>query len=152
MEKTVYSQFNPPPKRKLGPFTDGMTKQSFKDECDINSIVKKALRNGLLPDGNVNPIYGDFSDVKEYQEGLNIVLRAESQFNSLPAHVRSKFENDPAKFLEFATDPSNKAEMVSLGLAKHSSVPPVLTPEEPKSKASEPSVNKSSGGSEAKGP
>lgn len=121
--KTVYSQFNPPPKRKIGPFLDGMTKQSFKDECDINSIVKKALKNGLLPDGNLNPIYGDFSDVKDYQEGLNVVLRAETQFNSLPAHVRSKFDNDPAKFLEFVGDPKNVKEMIDLGLAKPAPAP-----------------------------
>jgi len=133
--KTVYSQFNPPPKRKIGPFTDGQTKQSFKDECDINSIVKKALRNGLLPDGNVNPIYGDFSDVKTYQEGLNVVLRAETQFNALPAHVRSKFQNDPAQFLEFATDPKNSEEMISLGLATRPVVPePAPVPTPPKEK------------------
>ncbi|AXH75961.1 MAG: internal scaffolding protein [Microviridae sp.] len=116
--KTIYSQFNPPPKRKIGPFTDGLTKQSFKDECDINSIVKKALRNGMLPEGNVNPIYGDFADVKDYQEGLNVILKADAQFNSLPAHVRSKFQNDPAQFLEFANNPANGKEMVELGLAK----------------------------------
>lgn len=126
--KNIYSQFNPPPKRKIGPFDDGMTKQSFKDECDINSIVKKALRNGLLPDGNVNPMYGDFSDVKDYQEGLNVVRRAEMQFKSLPAHIRSKFDNDPAKLLEFVADPKNTEEMIELGLAQRIVPEPIEPP------------------------
>jgi len=136
--KNVYSQFNPPPKRKIGPFTDGMTKQSFKDECDINSIVKKALKNGLLPDGNPNPIYGDFSDVKDYQQGLNVVMKAEAQFSSLPAHIRSRFQNDPAKFLEFATNADNLDEMRKLGLAKKAPVPPRTTEDTPKAPATPP--------------
>lgn len=142
--KNVYTQFNPPPKRKIGPFLDGVTKQSFKDECDINSIVKKALKSGLLPDGNVNPIYGDFSDVKDYQEGLNVVLRAEAQFNALPAHVRNKFQNDPAKFLEFANNPENGREMVELGLAKVISVP--SQPQEAPQSQPEPAPKKEGSG------
>lgn len=34
----------------------------------------------------------------------------------LPAKVRSRFENDPQKFLEFCSDPKNRDEAVSLGL------------------------------------
>jgi len=132
--RVVYSQSNPPPKRKVTfDKNDGMTKQSFKDTCDINAIVAKAVRSGMLPEnGNPNPIYGDFSSVKDYQEGLNVILKAEAQFNSLPAMIRSQFQNDPAQFLEFATDPKNKDELVKMGLAKRAPAPPRTTEDAPK--------------------
>ena len=34
----------------------------------------------------------------------------------LPASVRARFDNDPSKFVEFATDEANLAELRSLGL------------------------------------
>lgn len=123
--RTVYSQSNPPPKRKIDASHDGRTKQNFKDECDINSIVARALRAGMLPQGKLNPVFSDFSEVKSYQEGLDVVIRAQNQFNALPAHVRKRFHGDPAEFLEFATDPKNTKEMVELGLATWKGQPPV---------------------------
>ena len=64
-----------------------------------------------------NARYGDFSQVTDYQNSLNVVKHAQDQFAALSSTVRKRFDNDPAKFLEFATDPSNLSEMVSLGLA-----------------------------------
>ena len=37
-------------------------------------------------------------------------------FEELPATIRKKFENDPAKFLDFVNDERNADEMVELGL------------------------------------
>lgn len=92
--------------------------QSFMDECDINNIMKKYAQTGELPGLiKAQPQYGDFSDMETYQESLNKVILAQEQFAALPARVRERFQNDPAKFLQFATDPKNGKEMVSLGLA-----------------------------------
>lgn len=96
----------------------GLTKQSFKDECDINQIVKRYETTGQLPDMiKTNPQYGDFSQVGTYMDSLEIVSKAHEQFEALNAHIRARFDNDPAKFLDFASDPKNLKEMVSLGLA-----------------------------------
>ena len=66
----------------LGPFPDTMTKQSFKDECDINNILKKYETTGALPSLILeNPQYGDYSNVPAYQDALNIVMKAEEQFS-----------------------------------------------------------------------
>lgn len=82
------------------------TKDSFKDECDINKIMKKYLRYGQLPAlVQREPQYGDFSEVPDYQEALEIVHRAEVAFSALPAAVRRECENDPAVFLERVQDP-----------------------------------------------
>lgn len=84
---------------------EGMTKSSFKKECDINEIMKKYLQKGQLPDLiKQNPEYGDFSDVPSYQEALNRVSRAEQVFAALPAAVREECANDPAVFLQKVQD------------------------------------------------
>ncbi|AXH73339.1 MAG: internal scaffolding protein [Microviridae sp.] len=96
----------------------GCTKQSFKEECDINSIVEKAQRTGQLPQMIAkDPMYGDFSGAMDYQSALNLVLKAESQFMGLEARVRDRFMNDPSAFLAFMEDPNNGPEIVKLGLA-----------------------------------
>jgi len=97
---------------------EGRTKQSMKDECDINLIMKKFEKTGILPDMiKENPQYGDFSEPIEYRESLEIVRHAKEQFENLSAKVRARFDNNPEAFLEFATNPENAKEMVDLGLA-----------------------------------
>lgn len=96
----------------------GRTIQSAKEECDVNTIMAKYMKTGQLPDMiKKNPQYGDFSDAVDYQTAVNTVLFADEQFGALPAKVRSRFENDPAAFLEFATNPANLPEMQKMGLA-----------------------------------
>jgi len=96
----------------------GMTKQEFREECNVNNILRKYRKTGLLPSMiKSNPQYGDFSDVGSYQEACNIVLFAQEQFSALPASTRDRFGNDPVKFLEFVNDPRNSDELVKMGLA-----------------------------------
>ena len=54
---------------------------------------------------------------------MQIVASANSLFAGLPSTIREKFENDPAKFLEFAQDEENLDEMRKMGLAEQS-LPP----------------------------
>lgn len=94
------------------------TKQSFKDECDINNILKKFKTIGQLPHvSGRTPMYGDFSNPITYQESLNIVIKAKDQFNALPSKVRDRFGNDPVQFLQFVNDEKNIPELIELGLA-----------------------------------
>lgn len=96
----------------------GRTKQSFKKECDINTILKRMEITGALPEMiKGNPQYGDFSTVQSYQDSLNTVMFANEQFAALPAKVRNRFSNDPASFLAFTQDPANFKELVKMGLA-----------------------------------
>lgn len=113
-----HTRFKKPPKKPIVFTTTGRTHQSFKDECDINNIMRKFQKTGVLPDMiKQNPQYGDFSSLPDYQASLDLVMKAQLQFQSLASHVRERFSNDPAKFLEFATDSKNMKEMVRLGLA-----------------------------------
>lgn len=98
---------------------EGRTKQADKESCDINNILKRYEKTGVLPDMiKQNPQYGDFSMAPDYQEALNIVRFAEEQFAALDAHIRLRFDNDPEKFLAFASDDKNYDEMEKMGLLK----------------------------------
>lgn len=110
----------------------GLTKQSQKDDADINVITRRYEKTGVLPDLiRAEPRYGDFTDVPSYQASLHIVAHAEEQFAALDAHTRARFQNDPAKFLEFATNPASLDEMVKMGLATAKVENPTPSPAEP---------------------
>lgn len=96
----------------------GKTDQSQAEECDVNRIVDRFMKTGVLPGTDAQAIYGDFSSPVDLQQALEIVNRAEEQFGSLTAQVRKRFNNDPAEFLAFCSDPGNGEEMVRLGLAE----------------------------------
>jgi len=108
------------------------TKQSFRDECDINNILRQFNVTGQLPVGSFQPQYGDFSGVTDYQSALNQVMAAQDSFLQLPAKIRAKFDNDPAVFLDFASDEANKDEMKALGLLSQETAQAVVSsPSEP---------------------
>ena len=93
-----------------------LAQQHFKDECDINNILRQFNITGLLPENALSPQYGDFTGVQDYHSALNQVIAAEDEFMALPATLRARFENDPAKLIEFLDNPENKNEAASLGL------------------------------------
>lgn len=102
-----------------------MTKQSFRDECDINTIMRRYETTGEITHLNRrNPEYGDFTDVKTFHEAMNIVQTANQAFSDLPASVRDRFGNDPAKMLEFLQNPENVEEAIKLGLLVRRDEPP----------------------------
>lgn len=93
------------------------TKQSFKDECDINLIMARYIKTGAIDHVNKHgPNYG-FATSLDFRESLELIANAQGMFDDLPSSIRSKFENDPAQFLEFAQDPNNVGQMADMGLA-----------------------------------
>lgn len=98
---------------------ESRTKQHFKDECDINQIMEKYARTGVLPiPVNSRAVYGDYSTPFDFQEAQELIIRAREQFEALPSGLRNRFGNDPKNFLAFCSDPGNKKEMGELGLLK----------------------------------
>lgn len=115
----------------------GLTKQAFRDECNVNTIMAKYQKTGLLPHVDVHKgRYGDFTNVQDYQSSLNQVMAAQDMFNSLPSSIRVRFSNDPAEFLRFVDNPSNLDEMRSLGLLPSEIPAPNVVPLAPLSKDS----------------
>lgn len=93
-----------------------LTQQQFKEEADINTIVRRFGLTGQLPDNPRVPSYGDFTQVTDYQTALNAVRSAEEAFMALPAAVRAEFANDPQKLLTAVEDPSQRDKLRELGL------------------------------------
>lgn len=108
----------------------GVTDPSQAAELDVNYIIKKAQQTGILPGIDAKRVYGDFSSAMDYQQSLNIIIKAEEQFMGLDAELRAKLDNDPAKFLEFVSDPKNKDLMVKYGLMEQP-VDPTPQPADP---------------------
>jgi len=102
-----------------------MAQQQFKDECDINNIMKKYSTTGQFTHlTSKTGIYADFSQITDYQDMLHTVQYAQDAFASLPADVRLRFSNDPGKLLEFIQDSKNYDEGVKLGLVNPKIQPP----------------------------
>ena len=93
-----------------------LAQQQFRDESDINTIVKRFNLTGELPTGVRVPQYGDFSAVVDYHSALNLVIAADEAFMKMPASVRAKFDNDAGRFVDFVSNPGNKAEIEKLGV------------------------------------
>lgn len=95
----------------------GETHQSFAEECDINTLIRRFGLGGQLPVGLRAPTYGDFTGVDDYQSALNSVIAADDAFMAMPAEVRARFHNSAHEFVQFCSDDKNRDEAVKLGLA-----------------------------------
>lgn len=104
------------------------TKSEFLKDTDINEIMKKYRQTGFLPPQNQQAYYGDFSNVKDYSDAIASVQSAQDAFDSLPAALRSEFDNDPGALLKFA-DNATDEELRTLGLIEEAPyvAPPIPT-------------------------
>jgi len=114
--------------------------QHHKDECDINVILERFGKTGHMPVNAISGTYGDFSGVHDYHTALNALIASQAEFDALPAQIRNRFANEPAKLIEFLDDPKNQAEATSLGLINISSTAnnePAKAAEKPVTETSE---------------
>jgi len=92
-------------------YDDGRTKQSFKDETDIEKIMARADRAGTISHlQKFEGVYADFSDF-DFFEQTNLLTKGREIFDELPAELRSEFQQSPAKFFAYVNDPANKADL-----------------------------------------
>ena len=110
-----------------------LAQQHYKDECDINNILRQFNITGLLPESPLSPRFGDFTGIGDYHTALNRVLAAQNEFEALPAQIRARFNNDPAQLIEFLDDETNRPEAEQLGLVENAAAEVVeaakVTPE-----------------------
>jgi len=142
------------PKERLGDIGDlgvSLTKQSFTDECDINTIMRKYQKTGAIDHVNKHEASYGYATSDTFQEALETVARGKQMFEELPSSIRTKFENDPAKFLDFVQDNNNQAEMVEIGLAhKLQQDPNTTTAKKGEAQKTEPESETKTSESEAK--
>lgn len=116
-----YSAYDTPP--SVGIVFDpdeNMTEQHHAEDCDINNIIAKYTRTGVLGDPfampSVSAQFGDFTAISDYQTAMNNLIQAQQAFEALPAALRKEFDNDPAKLLDFLGKEENRDEAIRLGL------------------------------------
>jgi phage internal scaffolding protein len=115
-----------------------LVQQEYKDECNLNNIISRYEAGEDMERYNsFEGRFGDFTEVMTRQEAKEFVIKGQRAFESLPARIRSRFENDVDKFLDFIEEPSNLEEAVELGLVPREvsekteavSVPPITSSE-----------------------
>ena len=93
-----------------------LTKSEFKDECDINNVVSRALRTGILPGVDKEALYGDFSEITDFATAQVKIAEAKQSFEQLPSDIKEQFDNDVTKLLDWIDNPDNEEEAKKLGL------------------------------------
>jgi len=75
------------------------TRQEFKAEADINTIMSRYMRTGELPQINVvAPQYLDVTEM-DFQSHMNAIREVQELFDQLPSSVRNRFLSDPGSFV-----------------------------------------------------
>lgn len=119
--------------------TETRTQQQFKDECDINVLMRKFGVTGELPQ-LVRPVMPDeYSEVFDFQSAMNVIRKAEEAFMQMPSGIRARFQNNPQIFTEFFANEDNRIEAEKMGL---------LVPRQPKTDP----LDAKPGGTDGKGP
>ncbi len=116
-------------KKKFQVFTGNKTnvQQHFKEETNINTIVRK-FSQGINPaNAGSTPMYMDLSEVPEYHQALSQVTETNQKFAKLPAKIRKEFNNSPSQFVDFCQDDKNKPRAIELGLIPEPSILPEKT-------------------------
>lgn len=96
-----------------------VTKQSFKQECDIQSILKQYQKTGVITHvQNSRPTYADLPSNLDYQQSMNTLIIAREAFAGLPAKIRDHYGNDPERFLGAFYDPEQADYLREVGLLR----------------------------------
>lgn len=115
MQKVISSRSNGRKRVQLKSDKPSKTETSHTKQVNINSIMKKYFKTGLLQQRE-GARYGDFTTVTDYQEAVDRVLQANDQFMELPSEIRTMFSNDPGILIDFVNNPANKQKAQDLGL------------------------------------
>lgn len=95
----------------------GHTQQHHAASVDIRNILMAAKKG--IPIESVawgTPQFGDFSNVDSYVVARQRIASTNEDFGRLPSEIRNRFQNDPAKLVEFLSNPANLNEAVELGI------------------------------------
>lgn len=94
-----------------------MTVQSDKNQANINSIVRRIEKGGMLHNLNSGtPFYGDVSEYAGLQDAIIKVQNANEMFMDMSPEIRKRFNNNPVELVDFLRDEKNTQEAIDLGM------------------------------------
>lgn len=93
------------------------TKQSFKDDCDINVIMDRHTKTGVVNHLNrALPQYGDFSEANGLKDAMDRVFAAEQLFAGLESRIRKAAANSPHQMLQMLATEDGAYALQEAGL------------------------------------
>lgn len=100
--------------------TPTRTQKSFQRSADINNIVSRYTKSGILAtDPSSQPtrqmIFQDLRKRYDFYEVNKMVSAARSEFELLPSADRAKFANSVEVFVDWLSDPSNMDDAIENG-------------------------------------
>lgn len=117
----IYGFQNRPPRRRSVQSPENRTQQHMRNECNINSIMERYQKTGILTDPlrttNRKPMFdGVHNQNATYHDMCNDVLTIQENFSRIPARIRKRFGNDPDEMMAFLSDEKNRPEAEAMGL------------------------------------
>jgi hypothetical protein len=91
-----------------------MTEQHHAKTCNINWIMQKYAKTGLIDHVNRHQAsYGDVSRA-DFETAMNLVCEQQTEFEELPAKVRAMYEHNVVNYLEALETEEGRAEHANL--------------------------------------
>lgn len=114
-----YTGYDRPPRAGYACSGASMAAQEFKQDCDINHIVKRAQRTGTLPVVPREVMYGEEDETAgDLRAKMDLINDIRDHFDKLPSDIRLRFNNDALAYNAWVVNPDNYSEAVKLGLIK----------------------------------
>lgn len=104
--------------------SETLTQQQFREEADINTIVRRFGLTGELPQAGGPGMFGDFTGISDLESAIERVDEIRERFAALDPVVRDRFRNDPREMYRQLAGVSDEE------LVKATSVPEAVKPEE----------------------
>lgn len=101
-----------------------LVEQNHKDEVDINNIIRKHGIDMIQKTANIVQMRFDDNPNNDFQEYMNLIIKGQQSFDSLPSEIRKRFGNDATMYMDFVRNPDNKPEGIKLGIFEKEPTPP----------------------------
>jgi len=90
-------------KKRLAPSERdaAVVQQHYKNDVDVNTIVRRFGVTGEMPVGRAQGVYADFAGIEDFEGASARVADAWKRFYALPPEVRAEFDNSPAELIRF---------------------------------------------------
>lgn len=92
-----------------------LTEQNHKGEVDINNIVSKHGLDLIAQNQKLVQLTFDENPNNDFQEMMNMLIKGQEAFMSLPANNRAEFNNNPAEYMDYVMNPENRDAMIERG-------------------------------------
>lgn len=90
------------------------TKQEFVQEADINTIMNRVLKLGEVPPIVMPEHFLDLTTRKTHFEMQEAIAETNAMFYTLPANIREKHLNDPARWADAVVNATNARDGAAL--------------------------------------